>query len=208
MFSFDTSREMFHSLDQSHNPCTASQVRRTLFWAVISSIVLLATLGWSATLKAGELAHPRIEVFKANRELKLYDGDKLIKTYRVALGSNPIPPKERRDDRATPEGSYFICQKNPQSRFHLSLAINYPNAADARRGLDAGLISHAEYETIVRAATKHKMPPWTTKLGGEVFVHGNGTSRDWTWGCIALEDSDIEDLYRRVPVNTPITIYP
>ncbi len=132
----------------------------------------------------------------------------VIKTYPIALGSNPVPPKERQGDRATPEGSYFICQKNPQSQFHLSLAISYPGPADAKRGLKAGLISDAEYKAIVQADAKHKTPPWDTKLGGEVFVHGNGSSPDWTWGCIALDNSDIEELYRLVPVRTSITIFP
>ena len=169
---------------------------------------LVALVCCGGSLIAAELAKPRIEVFKAKRELRLFDGDHLIKTYRVALGSNPVPPKERQGDRATPEGSYFICHKNPQSRFHLSLAINYPNAADAKRGLKSALISRAEYEAILRADANHKTPPWTTKLGGEVFVHGNGSSPDWTWGCVALDDSDIEELYRLVPVGTPITIFP
>jgi hypothetical protein len=69
----------------------------------------------------GEHAKPRIEVFKAKRELQLFDGEKLIKTYRIALGANPKPPKEREGDKATPEGAYFICRKNPKSQFHLSL---------------------------------------------------------------------------------------
>lgn len=157
---------------------------------------------------AADLAKPRIEVFKAKRELRLLDGDKLIKTYRVALGTNPVPPKERQGDRATPEGSYFICHKNPESKFHLSLAISYPGPADAKRGLKDGLISKQEYRAIVLADDGRTTPPWNTKLGGEVFVHGNGSAPDWTWGCIALDDPDIEELYRLVPVKTPITIHP
>jgi murein L,D-transpeptidase YafK len=172
----------------------------------ISSLVALVF--WSAPLSASELAKPRIEVFKEKRELLLFDGDKVIQSYCVALGTNPVPPKEREGDRATPEGSYFICQKNPNSQFHLSLAISYPNEADARRGLRDGLISRAEYDAILRAIDNHETPPWTTKLGGELFVHGYGSAPDWTWGCIALENWEIEELYRLVPVGTPITIYP
>ncbi len=148
------------------------------------------------------------EVFKATRELRLYDGDQLVKTYHVALGTNPLPAKERQGDRATPEGSYFICHKNPQSQYHLSLAISYPGPTDAKRGLKANLISKQEYNAILKANADRKTPPWNTKLGGEVFVHGNGSSPDWTWGCVALDDPDIEELYRLVPVKTQITIHP
>lgn len=173
------------------------------------TIALLAAFGClRAALTAENLSKPRIEVFKAKRVLLLFDADKLIKTYRVGLGTNPVPPKEKKDDRATPEGSYFICSKNPQSKFHLSLAISYPGSADARRGLNAGLISKADYQAIIQASADHKTPPWGTKLGGEVFVHGNGAASDWTWGCIALDNPDIEELYKLVPVNTPITIHP
>jgi len=159
-------------------------------------------------LHAIELERPRIEVSKSKRELKLYDSEKLIKTYRIALGSNPIPPKEREGDRATPEGTYFICNKNPQSQFYLSLGISYPGQKDAERGLLAGLISEKEKKATINACSSGKIPPWNTLLGGEVFIHGKGSSRDWTWGCIALDDSDIEELYKIIPVGTKITINP
>ena len=172
-----------------------------------SLALAVACLFCQTSLLAAELAKPRIEVFKAKRELQLFDGTNLVKTYRVALGSNPVPPKERRGDRATPEGSYFICRKNPQSQYHLSLGISYPGPADAKRGLAAGLITKAEYQSILKADAERKTPPMNTKLGGDLFVHGNGSSPDWTWGCIAVEDSDIEELYRWVPVKTPINIH-
>lgn len=157
---------------------------------------------------AGDLADPRIEVFKARRELLLYDGKRLIKTYRVALGTNPVPAKEREGDRATPEGAYFICDKNPRSKYHLSLGISYPGPHDARRGLAAGLISRAEHQAILDAHAGRTRPPWNTRLGGEVFVHGSGARSDWTLGCVALENEDIEELYHLIPVRTPITIRP
>lgn len=172
------------------------------------SILLLVLACYGGSLSVEKLTKPRIEVFKAKRVLQLYDGDQVIKTYPIALGSNPVLPKVSEGDRATPEGDYFICDKNPNSRFHLSLAINYPNALDARRGLRSGLISQSEYDAIMRADANHKTPPWKTKLGGELFVHGNGCSPDWTWGCIALDDSDVEEIYRFVPIDTPIRIHP
>jgi len=160
------------------------------------------------SLFATELAKPRIEVFKSKRELQCFDGERLIKSYRIALGTNPKPPKEREGDRRTPEGSYFICRKNPNSRFHLSLGISYPGPHDADRGVKAGLISEREHKAILEAHCTGNTPPWDTKLGGEIFIHGRGSKSDWTLGCIALDDSDIEELYRFVPVRTPITIHP
>lgn len=172
----------------------------------ILAVLVLGCLQLS--LIGGEPAKPRIEVFKSKRELRFFDGERLIKTYHIALGTNPKPPKEREGDGATPEGSYFICCKNPKSQFYLSLGISYPGPRDAERGYKAGLISERESKAIVAAHRARATPPWNTKLGGEVFVHGRGSKSDWTLGCIALDDSDIEELYRLVPVRTPITIHP
>lgn len=180
----------------------------TLIHALPLFLVAAIAVQAKPDIKEEPLAKPRIEVFKAKRELKLYDGDKLIKTYRVGLGGNPVPPKEIEGDRATPEGAYFICHKNPASKFHLSLAISYPGPADAKRGLKAGLITQKEHDAILDADAKRTTPPFYTKLGGEVFIHGSGSTSDWTWGCVALDNPDIEELYRRVPVKTPVIIHP
>lgn len=172
-------------------------------------LVIAAAVAQAAPPAAEEpLAKPRIVIFKAKRELQLFDGEKLIKSYRVGLGEKPVPPKEREGDMATPEGTYFICHKNPKSKFHLSLAISYPGPADAKRGLKDGLITDKEYKAIMQADAARTTPPFYTKLGGEVFIHGRGSATDWTWGCVALDDPDIEDLYKRVPVKTPVTIHP
>lgn len=171
-------------------------------------LILLAFECLTRASAADDVAKPRIEVFKSKRELRFFDGERLVKTYRVALGTNPVPPKQREGDKATPEGSYFICTKNPKSRFHLSLGISYPGPHDAERGYKAGLISAQERQAILDAHRNGTAPPWNTKLGGEIFVHGRGSKSDWTFGCIALDDSDIEELYRLVPVRTPITIHP
>src|SRR5689334_16779837 len=87
----------------------------------LCTLILVMFLHLQNRAMSGTLAKPSIEVFKARRELRLLDGGRLIKTYPVALGSNPVPPKERQGDRATPEGSYIICVKNPKSQYHLSL---------------------------------------------------------------------------------------
>jgi murein L,D-transpeptidase YafK len=150
----------------------------------------------------------QIEVVKSRRTLTLYSHDRILKEYRIGLGSSPIGRKEKQGDRKTPEGMYFICSKNPKSQFHLSLGVSYPNAQDAERGIKQRLITQAQYRAIIRAAKKKTKPPWDTPLGGEIFIHGNGSASDWTWGCIALDDADIEELYRLIPVGTPVVITP
>jgi murein L,D-transpeptidase YafK len=154
------------------------------------------------------LESPRLVVRKARRELLVYSGERLVKTYRVALGTNPVPPKERQGDRATPEGRYRVCRKNPRSQFLLSLGLDYPNAADAERGLRDGLVTRAQHGRILAAAAAGTCPPWDTPLGGEIFIHGNGSANDWTWGCVALDDDDVRELYPRIPVGTPVVIGP
>lgn len=151
---------------------------------------------------------PRLVVHKARRELLVFSGEELLRTYRVGLGLNPVPPKERQGDRATPEGTYVVCRKNPRSRFVLSLGLSYPNPADAERGLAAGLISRQQHRQIVESARAGTCPPWNTPLGGEIFIHGSGSETDWTWGCVALDDDDIRELFPRIPVGTPVVIEP
>ena len=103
---------------------------------------------------------------------------------------------------------YAVCRKNPASAFYLSLGLTYPNAEDAERGLAAGLISRTQQRSIRDAIARGGCPPWNTALGGEIFIHGRGSGSDWTWGCIALDDADVKELYRLVPVGTPVRIYP
>ena len=152
------------------------------------------------------VVQPRIVVRKRDRKLELYSEKTLLKTYRVALGFNPEPDKEREGDGATPEGEFYIFVKNNKSAYYLSLGLSYPNEEDAARGLKAGLINQTEYGAILMAIRSMKMPPQYTKLGGLIYIHGHGTAKDWTWGCVALENDDIKELFDVVKVGTPVTI--
>ena len=154
------------------------------------------------------LSSPRIIVKKAQRKLFLYSGDKLVRTYRIGLGLSPVGDKVRQGDRRTPEGDFYIFTKNDKSAFYLSLGISYPNAPHAERGLRDGLITKAQYNTIMQALDAHKAPTQNTKLGGDIYIHGNGAGSDWTWGCVALENDDIRELFNSVTVGTPVTIRP
>jgi len=131
-------------------------------------------------------------VDKARRTLTLYGGGQPLKTYvGLQMGDAPLGPKHFEGDERTPEGRYVIDYRNPRSSYHLSLHISYPSAADrtfaARYGRSAG---------------------------GEIFIHGQPNDYDgrvegdWTDGCIALSDAEIEELWRLIPDGTPIEIRP
>lgn len=152
------------------------------------------------------LASPKIVVQKGKRRLMLYDGEKLLRTYKVGLGFNPVADKVKEGDGATPEGEFYIFTKNEKSAYYLSLGISYPNLEDAKRGLRDRLITREQYEEIARAIEQKKAPPQTTPLGGQIYIHGRGSQKDWTWGCVALDDAEIKELFDAVPVGTPVII--
>jgi murein L,D-transpeptidase YafK len=147
-------------------------------------------------------------VKKSERKMYLYKGKSLNKTYKIALGFNPIGTKTKQGDGATPEGEYFLTHKNAQSKFYLSLGVSFPNISDAESGLQRKLITVAEKDQIVAANNNKQKPPQNTKLGGDIFLHGGGTSSDWTWGCIALSNEDIKELFDLLPLKTRIRIEP
>ena len=149
---------------------------------------------------------PRIVVYKSERKLEFYSDKRLLRTYRVGLGFSPVADKKKEGDGATPEGDFYIFVKNNKSAYYLSLGVSYPNAEDAERGLRDGLINKAQRDSILEAIRKKTAPPQYTKLGGLIYIHGNGAGSDWTWGCVALENDDIKELYDAVSVGTPVTI--
>ena len=154
------------------------------------------------------LKNPRIVVMKGARRMELYADGVVVRTYKVGLGLNPVPDKVRQGDRATPEGEFYVFTKNDKSAYYLSLGISYPNVEDAERGLRDHLISRAQHDAIVRAIKRKATPPQNTALGGDIYIHGNGASSDWTWGCVALENEEMKELFDAIPVGTPVTIRP
>jgi murein L,D-transpeptidase YafK len=151
---------------------------------------------------------PSILVLKAERRLELHRGDRVVKTYRIGLGNTPTGAKQRQGDGRTPEGTFYVCVKNPKSKYHLSLGLSYPTPADAARGLRDGLVTQAQHDAILAAHKKGATPPWNTFLGGEVFIHGSGSGSDWTLGCVALDDADMTELYSFVEKGTAVIIRP
>lgn len=152
------------------------------------------------------LVEPRIKVVKSKRRLMLYSEGKLVRIYRVGLGLSPVEDKIKEGDRRTPEGTFYVFTKNDKSNYYLSLGLSYPNAEDAERGLRDGLINSDQYNQILAAIRKKIVPPQNTDLGGEIYIHGNGSQSDWTWGCVALDDKDIRELFTAVPVGTEVVI--
>ena len=132
---------------------------------------------------------------KSKRNLILFNNGIIIRKYKIALGRNTVGPKLRQGDGRTPEGSYIIDSRKSDSRFHLALHISYPNSIDAHLTSIAG-----------------------TDPGGGIFIHGTGKKyawmgkyhilKDWTEGCIAVTDKEIEEIWGLVPDGTPVDIVP
>ena len=131
-----------------------------------------------------------IVVHKAERRMFLLHDNQVLQAYDIALGGNPTGDKQVEGDGKTPEGAYFINRRNPNSTYYLSLGISYPNDQD-----------RAEAKTLGK------------EPGGDIFIHGrNGKNRgrgqDWTVGCIAVKDREMEQIYSMVQAGTPIFIKP
>lgn len=137
----------------------------------------------------------RILVEKSARRLSIFSDGRKLKSYRVALGRNPVGAKEQEGDMKTPEGLYWIDWRNPESDYHLSLHVSYPsdqdNAHAAERGVNAG------FDIMIHGITN-----------GGGWIGAFHRRHNWTAGCIAVTDEEIEELYRVTPDWTPIEIRP
>lgn len=111
-------------------------------------------------------------------------------------------------DMKTPEGEFYICRKVPTSAYTLALALNYPTIEDAERGLEAGLITKAQRDSIVYANERKLTPDWYTPLGGLIEIHGNRQITDASHGCVGMRDEDITLLYSIMQVRDPVIILP
>jgi len=152
--------------------------------------------------------HLRLVVLKKEHRLDIYDDKRLLHSCPVALGRSPVGNKEREGDCHTPEGTYYVCAKNDQSDFYLFLGLSYPNKEDAARGLKDKLIPQEQYDKICEAITEQRRPPWTTPLGGLIGIHGHGAKGDWTAGCVAVENEEMELLFGLCDEKTPVEIRP
>jgi len=181
-----------------------------LICITFSLIVLTATFFTSSQTRQPlpPMENPHIVIEKKKRLLQIFDGEKLVRKYKIVLGFAPFADKQIEGDGKTPEGDFYVFTKNNKSKFYLSLGISYPNTEDATRGLEEKLITKTEHDKIVRAVKNKKMPLQNTKLGGEIYIHGGGTSGDWTWGCVALKNEEIKEIFDALPVGTRVKIEP
>jgi murein L,D-transpeptidase YafK len=154
------------------------------------------------------LASPHVVVLKSKRVLHLFDGDTLVRTYPIDLGTAAIGWKERQGDGRTPTGTFRIVTKNAESPYHRFLGIDYPDAGAAERGLARGLISQGEAAVIRNAGASGRCPAWGTALGGGIGIHGHRIGRDWTAGCIALSDQHVAELFSVLRIGDVVEILP
>ena len=162
-------------------------------------IALLPLLLWPLAALAeplpADVVADRVLVEKAARRLTIFAGERTLKTYPIALGRNPVGPKRQLGDKRTPEGHYTIDRHVTQTNFHLALHISYPNDQDRARARRMGV-----------------------SPGGNILIHGlpkgwwflehRHLKYNWTDGCVAVTDAEIEELWRAVPDGTPIEIRP
>lgn len=163
-----------------------------------------------AESRGAVMAATVIEVWKARREMELRSGDQVLRRFKVALGTEPRYSKRVRGDNRTPVGRYYIAEKRARSGFRRFLGLSYPNVEDAERGYGDRLIDVGQWAEIYFANLRGNTPPWNTLLGGRVGIHGYGGRPflpvDWTEGCIAVSDEEIDYLFDRVSVGTPVII--
>jgi murein L,D-transpeptidase YafK len=158
-------------------------------------LVLLSLFLFCSFSFAEEKVIDSVVVYKAKRQMQLLSGTEVIKSYSISLGDNPIGHKVQEGDERTPEGNYVIDYRNPQSRYHLSLHISYPNEKDRENAKKLGV-----------------------SPGGNIMIHGSPKNfqwsesllknMDWTDGCIAITNKEIEEFGRLVKNGTKITLYP
>jgi murein L,D-transpeptidase YafK len=169
---------------------TSRRRMKNLLFICLAGLSLI----FSQISEAGLPKADKVIVIKSKRIMLLLSDGEILRTYRVALGKNPEGRKIMAGDKKTPEGRYTLS-KNSNSRFHLSLRISYPNEADIERASRLGVLP-----------------------GGDIMIHGlpEGLAEfgkfhryyDWTDGCIAVTNSEIEEIYQMVDDGTPIEIMP
>ncbi len=197
--------------------------RLILLAAIISCLSPAADNGESrpSGLKAeiaslsGEL---RIVIQKSRNVLTLYKGPVPVRSYWAALGTGyRRGDKLRVGDKRTPEGDFFICSMNHSERFYKFMGISYPGIRRAEEAMREGVITYAQYLDIWRANIERRQPPWDTALGGAIGIHGRilksaisqvPNPANWTDGCIALNNQDVDELFSVASLGTPVTILP
>jgi murein L,D-transpeptidase YafK len=171
-----------------------------------------------ATLVAALPGEPRLVIWKSQYTLTLYKGLVPVKTYPAVFGRGYSDGDKRRTgDLRTPEGDFYICTMNPSKRFYKFMGLSYPGLKHAESGLQERLINQREYDKIKKAIDERQPPIWSTRLGGAIGIHGRTElpgpdhqpeALNWTEGCIALANNDVDELYSIVALGTVVTVLP
>lgn len=201
-----------------------------LLLRLIVSLLLLSCLSpapeapgaklYSFASLVSSMAGPlRLVIWKSQYTLTLYKGSRPVRTYHAVFGKGfRDGDKRRMGDKRTPEGEFYICTMNHSKRFYKFMGLSYPGLKQAEYGLQSRMISPDEYLTIKKAIEERLSPPWDTRLGGAVGIHGRMldstvasyfySAMNWTDGCIALDNADVDEIYSVVSLGTPVTILP
>ena len=158
----------------------------------------------------------RLVVYKNNKELALKKANNIVKKYHIATGKGGKGTKRKRGDSKTPLGVYRISKLSKSNRFHYFIQLDYPNLIDAWYGFKNEVIDSSDFKRIAKAYKKRESPPQDTNLGGQIGIHGIGNTTtkklaiheelNWTDGCIALTNDDINDLMKFVKIGTTVVI--
>jgi murein L,D-transpeptidase YafK len=149
-----------------------------------------------------------VVVNKTKRNIALCNAGSLSKNFRVGLGFTPAGDKTIQGDGKTPEGVLYIPTLLPDSDYHRAFLLSYPRKQDAARAFNEGLISKEEHDQIISAQDTCTEPLQATNLGGAVEIHGEGSSKDWTAGCVGLENADIDVLWGVLEAGDTIVVLP
>jgi len=192
---------------QSKDPCSVDTTetarrflivrcpRAALVWAATFSMVLIASATGVCFSPPPQSKADRVLVLKHQHILRLLHDGHVLKEYKVALGGFPVGPKTQQGDRKTPEGIYVLDSRNAQSQYYKSLHISYPTAAQRAAALKRGVSPGGDVFI-------HGLPPHYRSLGSAHRLY------DWTNGCIAVTDDEMDELWKAVPAGTPIEIRP
>lgn len=181
----------------------------------MGSLALLCLLVVLILVESWALAEDQIFIDKHTRTLSFFRDDKRLLYCPVSIGINTVTDKKTLQDYATPEGDYRILYRKNSKLYGWFLGISYPDEADAWLAFFYGRINQRTLEGIVTAARTRRFPPQDTALGGALGIHGGGVvrkdeggaARDWTRGCVALNDNDMERLYKIVKIGTEVRIF-
>lgn len=157
---------------------------------------------------ASAITNPQIFIYKEKRRLYVVQSDVVVRDYPITLGLQPVGNKHSANDGRTPVGNFHICRKTPGERSSDVLFIDYPDRRDAKRALFSGVISPLQFKEIQLAFQLKTLPPWDTKLGGQVCIDAEDGQQNRAHGDIELYSSDMKELFKVASIGTPVHIRP